>query len=630
MTSQKPTRTTAETPQRALLESEAITNISRTLNQSLELERIFAQIVTEVIGIIDQSYRVVIHLFDEHHQRLHAVAISERHPQGIETKTLLHLQVRPDNEFDFGMLDEEEIHYASMHAGHGVAGRVIESGKPLLLEDIRSDLRYLTTGSDIQLRSIVVVPILNGEQRLGTLSVLGDSVGLFSTADQKLLEKICVQAAIAVENARLLEAERQQRALAQAQSEIAALLNKTLSMDEILAGIIVHTRKFFEVRAVNIMLVEGDQLRIARKIGYGPEEMPAEGEHIEIAGLSEDHLIRQACLDGRTIVLRQGDLDTWPPPDVLPWVRSFACVPLKIGDRVIGLLNADSDQPKSFGKLEFEQLEIFANSASSAVNNAQLYYELEQALQMEKATRQQLIRADKLTSMGRMVASVAHELNNPLQTIKNCLFLIDQSYAGQEDDDILSLALSEVERLTLIVNRLRDVYRPAEAESFQTVYLRDLLLDLEPLLETHLRRNQVTLSLPSQGLSGLRIEAYPDQLKQVFLNLSLNAIEAMQPKGGHLVVTADLSKDGKKIGIAFHDTGPGIPDADLKVIFDPFYTTKSAGLGLGLSICYDIVQNHGGSIEVFNNKDGGATFTVWLPAIQRTKRRSSSTARDGA
>ena len=93
------------------------------------------------------------------------------------------------------------------------------------------------------------------------------------------------------------------------------------------------------------------------------------------------------------------------------WLRSFVIIPLKVGSRVIGLLNVESEIPNAFGKLEMEQMEIFANSASVAANNAQLYQVLEQTLQTEKSTRLQLIRADKLAGMGRMVASVAHELN---------------------------------------------------------------------------------------------------------------------------------------------------------------------------------------------------------------------------
>jgi signal transduction histidine kinase len=191
--------------------------------------------------------------------------------------------------------------------------------------------------------------------------------------------------------------------------------------------------------------------------------------------------------------------------------------------------------------------------------------------------------------------------------------LIEQSQHGQEDSDLLELALSEVQRLSQIVQRLRDVYRPAVQEGFELTRLPPLFKELELLLEMHLRRNAVTLELPSEELKSIWIKAYPDQLKQVFLNLSLNAIEAMQPEGGVLSVGTLIDTQKNRVGVTFSDTGLGVPEADLKVIFDPFYTTKSTGLGLGLSIVYDIVHNHGGMIEVMNNLTEGATFTIWLP-----------------
>jgi signal transduction histidine kinase len=500
-----------------------------------------------------------------------------------------------------------------MHSGKGIAGKVIEMGVPMMVRDTVQDQRYLQTGLETEARSLVVAPILSGEQRLGTLSVLGSAPNLFSIADQNLLVKLCLQVSIAIENARLLEAERQQRELAQAQAEISALLNQTLSIDEVLAGIINYTLRFFGAKAANIMLVQDDQLRVVRQIGYETAEGPAEFQHLTIGELPADDLLRKAYQAGSKITI----LDTRKEPDckgktTFDWVRSFVIIPLKIGSRVIGLLNVDSAVPNAFGKLELQQLDIFANSASVAVNNAQLYQVLEQSLQTEKSTRLQLIRADKLAGMGRMVASVAHELNNPLQTIKNCLFLIEQSFV-EEDADLLELALSEVERLSSIVNRLRDVYRPVELNEFQQTELLPLFEDLEMLLETHLRRHSVQLNIQKSGIDDVLVRAIPDQLKQVFLNLSLNGIEAMQPDGGKLEISVLLDRGSQRVRVMFSDTGPGIPEEDLKLIFDPFYTTKATGMGLGLSICYDIVQNHNGMIEVKNNHERGVTFTVWLP-----------------
>lgn len=598
---------------RALQETEAIATISRILNQNLNLDTIFEHIVKEAVRIIDDAYRAVIHIYDEKNKRLHAVALAEVHGIEIIVESLLEISVSPNNEFYFGDLKDKDLRASSMRAGQGIAGRVIESGGAIIVEDSLLDARYLQTETETLIRSIVVTPILSGDLHMGTLSVLGKSPHLFNIADQKLLEKLCLQVAIAIENARLFEAERQQRELAQTQAQISALLNQSLSLDQVLTGIINHTLQFFGAKAANIILIREEKLHMVRHIGYEKGQEPALNQVEQITDLPSIDLRRVAYETGEKTIVK----DTRNGPD---WVSSSVCIPLKIGNRVIGLLNIESEEPNAFGEMEIQQMDVFANSAVVAVNNAQLYEYLEEALQTEQATRLQLIRADKLAGMGRMVASVAHELNNPLQTIKNCLFLIEQSHTGQSDSDLLVLALSEVERLSSIVNRLQDVYRPAAKQQFQPSELSPILAELELLLETHLRRNNVTLTMDPFTPKPVIVNALPDQLKQVFLNLSLNAIEAMQPGGGHLTIYISSDPDGEKVGISFSDTGHGIPEEDLKVIFDPFYTTKTTGMGLGLSICYDIVQNHNGYIEVKNNPDVGVSFTVWLPMIKLARR----------
>jgi PAS domain S-box-containing protein len=605
---------------RSLQESEALANISRILNQNLNLETIFAQIVREAVAIIPEASRSVIHLYDEKMERLHPVAMGWIEKDHIETKSLIRLRVGPSNEFDFGVLNQDDIELATMRSGKGAAGLVIKTGEPLIIDEAETDDRFLKSSQDNPIKSIVVAPILSGNLRLGTLSVLGDRNRSFNERDKNLVERLCLQASIAIENARLLEAERLQRELAESQAEISSLLNQSLELDEVLVGILNHTLRFFDAGAAKIMLVVDDRLEMARQIGYRKADIEAGQLSFTLEGLADRYpSMYQAYQTGEKILIRDTQNDpNWVYEEASSWIRSYICIPLKANEKVIGLLNLDSARADAFDDLVVHQLTSFANTAAAAVENARLYTDLEQSLATEQATRFQLMRADKLAGMGRMVASVAHELNNPLQTIKNCLFLIEQSYTSEEDMDLLELSLSEVERLTSIVNRLRDVYLPANRDGYQLTALTEMIMQLEKLLETHLKRNQVVLSLEDlTPYQNIYVSAYPDQLKQVFLNLSLNAIEAMQPEGGNLTIKIKPDWDRQQVGISFSDTGSGIHEDELKIVFDPFYTTKEAGMGLGLSICYDIMQNHDGSIEVENNPDEGVTFTVWMPLQEK-------------
>lgn len=599
---------------RALQESRAVARISRTLNEQLNLEKVFSLIVEEAVRLVAGAHRAVIHLYDEDNQRLHAVAYSIMNGEHASQHTLLNIRVSPKNEFDFGFLSEEDIQAASMISGKGVAGLVIKERKTINVFDAREDPRYLRTSDVITTLSLVVSPIMSGERPLGTLSVLSREAGAFDSSVERLLENLCVQAATAIENARLLEAERQAREIAEAQTEISTLLNQSLELDEVLDIILKYAIRVFNATAANIILFEENKPRVHRHAGY--EFLEDEGDEYTqlLAKFISKRLEEFNGRMGGSFVISDTYADSnWEFSKSQDWVRSFASVPLIVGEEVIGVLNVDSDRRNAFGEREIQLFQVFANNAASAVNNARLYADLEKSLLTEQATRARLIRADKLAGMGRMVASVAHELNNPLQTIKNCLFLIEQSSVDPEGAEILDLGMSEVERLTGIVNRLREVYRPSSDEEYLPTALRPLLADLEMLLETHLRRNKVELVIEENDLGDTCVRGFADRLKQVFLNLSLNGIEAMQPDGGKLVIRLLENKKEKQIGIAFIDVGLGINPMDMTLIFDPFYTTKDAGMGLGLSICYDIVRDHSGSILVENNKDAGATFTVWLP-----------------
>jgi signal transduction histidine kinase len=180
------------------------------------------------------------------------------------------------------------------------------------------------------------------------------------------------------------------------------------------------------------------------------------------------------------------------------------------------------------------------------------------------------------------------------------------------------MASSETERLSNLVAQLREVYRPRQDGQVKPVKILSLLEEVHNLLRTHLRdryvqwtQNPGSITVPSS----LYVSGISDQLKQVFLNISMNAIEAMAPDGGGLTVDLISSKEGHEVGIRFQDTGPGIPAEEISRLFEPFYTTKTKGLGLGLSICYDIVQRHGGNITAESQPGQGAIFTVWLPLI---------------
>ena len=362
---------------RALQESRALARISRTLNEQLDLEKVFSLIVEEAVRIVVGAHRAVIHLFDEDNQRLHAVAFSAKNGAQITQRNLLNIRVSPKNEFDFGLLSEKDIQSASMISGRGIAGLVIKERQTINVIDARKDQRYLKTGDEVTTLSLVVSPIISGDLPLGTLSVLSREVGAFDASVELLLENLCVQAATAIENARLLEAERQAREIAEAQSEISMLLNQSLELEEVLDMILRYAIRVFNATAANIMLFEGGKLQVYHHKGYeflGDEEEEYTQMLVEFVQKNIDVGDERF---GKSFVIpdTQEDED-WTPDPRQHWVRSFASVPLLMGEQVIGVLNVDSERPNTFGEREVQFFQVFANNAASAVNNARLYEDL--------------------------------------------------------------------------------------------------------------------------------------------------------------------------------------------------------------------------------------------------------------
>jgi signal transduction histidine kinase len=214
-----------------------------------------------------------------------------------------------------------------------------------------------------------------------------------------------------------------------------------------------------------------------------------------------------------------------------------------------------------------------------------------------------------MAAAGRLTASIAHEVNNPLQSVQNCLHL-----AGREDvpaakrKEYFELARSELERLMKTMQRMLDFYRPGAARTTR-VDLLDLLQHVLSLTAQQLgqRHIQVITELPA---SLPMIDAVSSQIQQIFFNLVLNAFDAM-PSGGKLQISARAVEKG--VEMLFEDSGPGIPEDQRTNIFEPFYSTKDGGTGLGLTVSYNIVTSHGGTLNIVDGRGSGACFKLFLP-----------------
>jgi two-component system NtrC family sensor kinase len=229
-----------------------------------------------------------------------------------------------------------------------------------------------------------------------------------------------------------------------------------------------------------------------------------------------------------------------------------------------------------------------------------------------KKIHSQLFRSEKLASLGKLAAGVAHEINNPLTGIlTNSSLLLEDLEPDDPKRDDVEIIVKETIRCREIVKRLLDFARQTKPYKKLT-NVNSLIENIILLVRNQASFRNIEIEKHLEG-NLPDILSDTDQIQQVFVNIILNAAEAMT-RGGKLTIGSSLSMDRQFINIAFADSGPGIPEEHRERIFDPFYTTKEHGTGLGLAISYGIVEQHGGTISVESSVGKGSTFTVQLPA----------------
>jgi PAS domain S-box-containing protein len=228
-----------------------------------------------------------------------------------------------------------------------------------------------------------------------------------------------------------------------------------------------------------------------------------------------------------------------------------------------------------------------------------------------RQAQQALVQAEKLTATGRLAASLAHEINNPLQAVIGCLDLAEGALAeGGDAGRYLEVAQRELSRAARVVSQLRDLHRRSGAEERQPVDVNALVQHVLEVTAGQCKRRRVEVEWDGGALAP--IPGVSDQLQQLFLNLILNAVDAM-PKGGLLKISTACTNAPDGVEVRLADTGVGIAADDLPHLFEPFYTTRPDGMGLGLYVSRNIVEHHGGRIEAKSEAGQGTTFTVWLP-----------------
>jgi signal transduction histidine kinase/CheY-like chemotaxis protein len=290
--------------------------------------------------------------------------------------------------------------------------------------------------------------------------------------------------------------------------------------------------------------------------------------------------------------------------------QSLLVVPLAYRQTVIGVIEAANKVgSRGFDEHDRQLLNTLAGSTAIAIENARLYQAEREVRKLVEQSQMQVVQTEKLAATGRLAASLAHEINNPLQAIHNSLqLMLSFQLEADEQQEYLQIADEEIERLMNLVASVLDFARPPQRE-MRATNLNDVVNRVLALAGKYLQHRRVVVKRElDEDLRAIVVA--PDELAQVFINLVLNAVDAM-PEGGTLRVASWHASDGR-IAVAFSDSGHGIPPENLPHVFEPFFSTREDGTGLGLTVSHSVVERHGGEITVKSTVGEGTTFTVWL------------------
>jgi len=358
-------------------------------------------------------------------------------------------------------------------------------------------------------------------------------------------------------------------------------------------------------RSLKYLGVSGNKARALKDL---PLPMEAGGIFNWVASYGTPLLIQDAQADFRLDTVQMRSLG----------IKSLISIPLWSSNTMMAILSVVNKKGGDvFDKQDLRLFTVFSNLAGSALQNAFLYADLKHKINELSSTQQQLLHSTKMAAIGELAANVAHEINNPLTSVLGYTsHLLKTLDVPDESRQKLRMMEQETLRVRKIIRNLLDFSRQ-KASRMQPGDL------LQPLRET------VSLLRGAAVAASVRIiEDYPeipvivsmdhDEIKQVFINLMNNALQAM-PGGGELRVRVDAGRDNER-EVEFSDTGSGIPREHLGKIFEPFFSTKGTGdgTGLGLSISYRIIENHGGKLKVESEVGRGSTFRVILPLKNKT------------
>jgi len=557
-------------------EINALLEISKAIASGLYLEDVLRLIVTVTANVM-HSKICSLWILDEKNQKLNLKATQS--------------------------ISEEYLKERSLAMGEGVVGHVALHNRPMAILDVLKEPLYKEKelAKKEGLVSMLSVPMCFKDRLIGVINCYTSYPHSFSKLEEEMLTTVANQAAICIENSGLME---------------------TLEINEILKLVLEGVTKNIGFDRARLYLVNEKRNLLECKMAVGVDEERIKGVVLPID--PENSIVARSIIEKKPFVIPDVNQD----PRVNPVLKkkfnlhSLVAIPLFAKEKPLGVIAADHIEPGKIITNEIlESMMTFAQQAGLAIHNAFMYQELKTfSQQMEEKIQKttadlrraeaQLIRSEKLAALGQLAAGIAHEIRNPLTSINILIHSLRENLPSENiHREDLKVIEEEIHRINDIVDQFLRFAKPA-SPLLEKTEVFPIFEETLQLLKPQIEAQQISVQKDFQSLPPITIDK--EQIKQVILNLILNAIQAM-PQGGQLELKGQASEDHQWIQLSIQDSGTGILPEDMNKLFDPFFSTREGGIGLGLSIAHRIIDQHHGKIEVESKPKKETLFTLWLP-----------------